>query len=135
MSAVTKNSLFFAALSFFISCGPSKILDKKANEIAGLECRAISLREQRFALANQFRFTQDSLLHLTSSADSAHLIQEISVYTSEKNKLLQQSLQLADTIHLALDSLRKYVFTSPDDKKLFDQKLKNALKERGCQGE
>lgn len=100
--------------------------------MANLECRAVAMREQRFALANQMRFAQDTLAVTKSSSDSQRLANEILIFTHEKNSLLQRSLQLADSIHLQLDSLRKFVFTDINEKKQFDEKLSEALKIRGC---
>ncbi len=116
----------------FISCKRQSVLDEKTNYIADLECRAVLLREQRFALANQLRFAQDTLLTAKSSSDSLRLSSQIHIFTKEKEILLQHSLQLADTIHLQLDSLRKFIFTGSNDKKLFDQKLNEVLQKRGC---
>ena len=138
MKTVRIQPLFFTVsvvFGCFLSCNRQSKLDEKASYIAGLECRAISLRQQRFALANQLRFAQDSLQQLKVGDDSTKLTKEIHVFTNEKDKLLQQSLQLADTIHLSLDSLRKFVFTGNDDKKVFDEKLKAVLTKNGCNKE
>ncbi len=117
---------------FFVSCNRKSKLDDKVTYIANLECRAMVMREQRFALANQLRFAQDTLSTTKYSSDSQRLSNEIQTFSQEKNSLLQHSLQLADSIHLQLDSLRKFVFTEKNDKKQFEQKLNEALRRKGC---
>ncbi len=130
-----KQPLVFVAvwvLCIFFSCNQSSKLDEKVNYIANLECRAVAMREQRFALANELRFAQDTLLIAKSSSDSQRLTKNIQIFTKEKGNLLKQSLQLADSIHLQLDSLRKFVFTDKNDKKQFEEKLEKELQKRGC---
>lgn len=129
-----KRLLAFVVFLFFYltSCHRQNVMDEKANYIAGLECRAVLLREQRFALANQLRFAQDTLLQKKGSYDTIRLVQKIESFKKTKVRLLQESLQLADTIHLALDSIRKFAFTGNDDKRFFDLKLQEALRKRGC---
>ena len=100
--------------------------------MADIECKAIALRKQRFALADKIRFTQDTILKHTSVTDSARLELNLLFYNKEKEKLVSESLLLADTIRSRLDSLRIFIFKNSDDKNQFDQKLKEALAERGC---
>ena len=126
-------SAFVVFICFSLaSCHRQNVINDKADYIAGLECRAVMLRERRFVLANELRFAQDTLLQKKGSSDTTGLVKKIESFKEEKERLLQESLQLADTIHLALDSLRKFTFTDNDDKQLFDLKLKEALRKRGC---
>ena len=121
-----------ATASCLYSCDHSDISDKKAKYIATLECRAIALREQRFALADSIRFTQDTLLKKNVSIDTTRLNDKLHFFLQKKEELLQNSLLLADSIHQQLDSLRRSVFTNPDDKKSFDEKLERLIKTNGC---
>ncbi len=117
----------------FFSCQQSaKHAKSSVMRMADLECRAISLREQRFALANEIRFAQDTLLHFSTTKDTATLSDSLQIFLQKKEILLQASLQLADTIHKQLDSLRKFSFKNVDDKHAFDKKLSEELKRRGC---
>ena len=130
-----KQLLFILAVLLsctLFACRQQRDVDEKVNYIADLECRAVVLRESRFALANQIRFAQDTLLKTKRAEDTLRLVQQIQTFTHEKDTLLQHSLQLADTIHLQLDSLRKFIFSDNNDRKQFEQKLNEALQRRGC---
>ncbi len=128
MDAKKRCIIFVLILSFFsISCHHADPINEKAMRIADLESRAIALRKNRFLLADKIRFTEDTLLNVNFKADSMRLKQNLVLFEKEKNGLLQSSLRLADTIHLALDSLRKYTFRNKEDKIRFNDKLNELL--------
>ena len=102
------------------------------DKFADLECRAMTLREKRFELANKIRFTEDTLLHPTAKADTSKLKLKLQAFNKEKDVLLKQSLSLADTIRNQLNDLMKNQLADEKDKANFDQTLKTALEERGC---
>src|ERR1700761_2938595 len=79
--------------------------DAKMNLLADRTCRAISIRQERFALANKIRFAQDTLSQTKNKSDSIRLQARLKIYLNEKPILLKESLSLADTIHKQLDSL------------------------------
>ena len=58
------------------------------NKFADLECRAISLREKRFELANQLRFTQDTLLHTGIKRDTLRLKLKLDSFKKEKRSIV-----------------------------------------------
>lgn len=115
----------------YFSCQRPDVLKSNVERMADLECRAITLREQRFALADSIRFAQDTLLR-TKTIDSTRLKDKLHNFLEQKAKLLQVSLLLADTIHSKFDSLRKNVFNTLDDKKTFEQQLKETMEKRNC---
>lgn len=124
-------SLLTLIIYCFCSCHQTNESNGNVERMADLECRAIALREQRFALADSIRFTQDTLLH-TKTEDSVRLNNKLNIFLKQKETLLQRSLVLADSIHNKFDSLRKYVFIGLDDKKVFEQKLKETMDKREC---
>jgi hypothetical protein len=115
-----------------LSCRQAGVIDNNVAKMADLECRAIHLREMRFALANKIRFVQDTLLQTISAVDSLRLSDSLHFYQQQKETLLQASLQLADTIHKQLDSLRKFAFENVEQKHEFDKRLMEELKKRSC---
>lgn len=123
----------FTTVCLLFSCSEADSLTGNINRMADLECRAMALRKERFVLADKIRFAQDTLLQKSAATDSISLQQSLVVFNEEKEKLLSQSLLLADTIHKQLDSLRKFVFKNKEEKDQFDEKLKKVLAERGCQ--
>ncbi|MCW3111088.1 MAG: hypothetical protein JWQ09_5594 [Segetibacter sp.] len=118
---------------FTISC-QSRETDIKGmvDKFADLECRAMSLREKRFDLANQLRFTQDTLLQTTDKRDTTRLKLKLEFFNKEKDAMLQQSLSLADSIHNELSDLMKNKLANQNDKATFNQMLNNTLLQRGC---
>lgn len=125
-----KLNLFFLLVNLTYSCQRAKPDIKGiADNFADMECRAISLREKRFELANQIRFTQDSVLH---NSDSVKLKIKLAVFDQEKEGLLKQSQSLADSIRLKLNDLMKNQLKNEHDKAAFNQMLNEILLKRGC---
>lgn len=110
----------------------SSDLKQLVDDFAKLECRAISLREKRFALANQIRFTQDSLALHTGKSDTLQYKLRLDQYNSEKNVVLQQSLSLADSIKRRLKEIMENELTQKDQKAKFDDLLNKTLQQKGC---
>ena len=99
--------------------------------MAELECRAISLRNQRFQLANTIRFAEDSILK-NLTADSGKIKSELVLLQQQKESLLQRSLSLSDTIRKQLDSLEKNVFNGAESKQQFNDELQKAMSNLDC---
>lgn len=101
------------------------------NRLADRTCRAISIRQQRFDLANKIRFAQDTLALSKNKNDSIRLQNCLKLYLNQKDALLTSSLQLADTIRRQLDSLVPY--TDQAAQKRFKARLDSLLKRKGCE--
>jgi len=130
---MTRNKALLLTAVVIASCSPNKPdINKMANEFSDIECRAMALREKRFALANQIRFTQDTLLHTSNKTDTTRLKTKLQVLNSEKENILKTSLSLADSIKHRLDSLMENHLATPEDKAKFNELLKAALQKRGC---
>lgn len=115
----------------FCSCHRQAFEDKAKMELlADRTCRAISIRKERFAAADQIRFANDTLLHTKSKTDSARLQQRLAGLLKQKAILLKESLALADTIRLQLDSLMPY--TDKDAQQRFTSSLNSLLAKKGC---
>jgi hypothetical protein len=99
---------------------------------AELECRAVSLREKRFELANQMRFTQDTLMRTPAPQEASRLKLKLEAFNKDKEALVAQSLALADSIKNSLGDLMKNNFKTEQDKRVFDDMLNKTLIERGC---
>ena len=115
------------------SCRQHKTdIKELVEQFADLECRAISLREKRFALANQIRFTQDTLLQKTGKADTSTLKLKLDYYNNDKAVTLQHSLALADSIRSRLNDIMKNQLTNEADKTAFNDLLNKTLQQKGC---
>lgn len=124
-------SIFFIAASLF-SC-KSRMTDIKAmaDQFADMECRAITLREQRFNLANDIRFTQDTLMHTKNTSDTMRLHLKLEAFDKQKEVTLKQSLSLADSIHTQLNQMKEKL-TDKNDRAKFEEMLNSNLQQRGC---
>ncbi|GEO08549.1 hypothetical protein [Segetibacter aerophilus] len=132
MKAIQRFLLLTTLLTAF-SCKDEKTNVKVlVNKFADLECRAMTLREQRFELANQLRFTQDTLMQRSKQADTTRLQSRLIAFNQQKEIMLKQSLLLADSIHTSLDDIMKNQLASKSEKQAFNDMLNEALVQRGC---
>ena len=97
-----------------------------AAEIAIIECRAEKLKDHRFALADKMRFKQDTILE--KSKDTMELHNQLVEMEKEKQVLLTQSLQLADTIKQKMEFLMTNYLTDKKRENEFNQFLTEEIK-------
>lgn len=125
--------IYLSFAGILMSCNnhlSSQNNDSKMELLANRSCRAISIRQQRFALADKIRFAMDTLAHTKSKSDSVRLQSDLNKYSKQKDTLLKESLSLADTIHRQLDSIMPY--TDKVAQKRFTAKLNALLSKKGC---
>ena len=125
---------FLLILLFASSCKSEKKkvdFSGMAQSIADIECRAISIREKRFELANDIRFIQDTLL-VTKNIDSVRLKLKFAYLNNERETIISKSQLMADTIKNLIDSLSKNYLIDPASKKQFNDSLNAILAKRGC---
>ena len=103
---------------------------KRIDLLANRMCRAMSIRQERFELANKIRFAQDTLAATKNKSDSARLTKDLALYLKQKPLLLKESLSLADTIHRQLDSLVPYTDKAAEER--FNTQLDTLLSRKGC---
>ncbi len=132
-----KNLCTFPAIFLLWVFLPACSNEKKAlpgivDDLANIECRAFSLRNQRFSLANNIRFSQDSLSQLHTAKDSAAWEETFNKMNKEKDSLLAASLKLADSVKLQLDFIMLHYLTDKQKEKEFNRLLDEALIKRGC---
>lgn len=126
-------TVYFSCILLSVSCKDNTPdIDKMADDFAGIECRAVALREKRFALANEIRFTQDTLLNKQHITDTSRLKIKLERLNQAKETILQTSLALADSIHKQLDSLMQHHLTDATLKSKFNTALNNTLQKRNC---
>ncbi|MDB5133122.1 MAG: hypothetical protein JWR02_2871 [Mucilaginibacter sp.] len=129
-----KYFLFILVFAGVCSCktksSPAQVNKAKLEQLADRSCRATSIREQRYALADKIRFTQDSLSKTKNRAGSQSLQSRLNGYLKQKEILLKTSLALADTIRMQLDSLLPY--SDKAAQKRFTASLDSILKSKGC---
>jgi hypothetical protein len=131
-----KYVFFITMLLGIFSCTTSThslTLDKaKLEQLANCSCRATTIRKERFELADNIRFTQDSLSKAKTKSESERLQRRLQGYLKQKDVLLKHSLALADTIRTQLDSLVPY--TNKQAQKKFKASLDSSLASKGCKG-
>ena len=125
-------TLTLAITSCNINVGNSHKKFDVASEVkcmAQVECKAIQLREQRFALADDIRFTQEKIMQLKGKGDTTQLSNKLSQLYKRKEVLLTASLQLADQIKHRLDSIMTTELNSPKERSEFSIQLNNAMEQ------
>ena len=129
---MTKYVLLIFLLATSCKSGEKKAdFSGMAQSIADIECRAISIREKRFDIANKIRFTLDTLL-LTKNIDSVRLKLKFAFLNNEKETIISKSQLMADTIKNLIDSLSKNFLIDPASKKQFSDSLNAILAKRRC---
>lgn len=104
-----------------------------ATRFSILECRAFTLRELRFVLADKIRFAEDTIAKLPPGAFALKNLQsQLKVYLHQKESTLAQSLQLADSIKLQLDTIIKIRLQSTDKIRRFDKALLEIMEKKHC---
>ena len=104
-----------------------------ATNFSNIECRAFAMRELRYTLADKIRFAEDFIANLLPGSTALKNLQsQLKKYQIDKENTLAQSLLLADTIKLQLDSILKIRLRSPDKIKLFDKALLMEMKKKNC---
>lgn len=128
-----KYILFILILAGVCSCNTkssTKVSHAKLEQLADRSCRATVIRQQRYALADNIRFTQDSLAKAKDKAESQRLQGRLNEYLKQKGILLKTSLALADTIRMQLDSLLPYSDKAAQHR--FTASLDSILRSKGC---
>jgi hypothetical protein len=127
-----KRLFYCFLLTICCACNEPTPANHKAEleQLADKTCRAIDIRKQRFLLADNIRFTQDTLLRTKSKSDSDRLQGRLKLYLEQKPILLKQSLDLADTIRMELDNLLPLTDKVAQDQ--FTKSLDSLLVLKGC---
>ena len=99
--------------------------------LASRSFRAISLRQQRYDLADKMRFAQEAMGGKANQNVKDSINRNLQVYIKQKDRLLKESLTLADTIRLQADSLTLY--TNKTTQKIFKHKLDSIIKQKSNQ--
>lgn len=105
----------------------------KLEQLAERTCKAIDYRKQRFACADQIRFTQDTLNHTKNPVDTARLQTKLRGLLKQKAAILKETFAMADTIKKQLDSLMPFTDKAAQNK--FTAQLDSLLAKKGCKDE
>lgn len=126
-----RNFLLIAVV--IVSCKANKPdINLLVNNFSEIECRSISLRTQRFILANKIRYTQDTLIHTHNYNDTSRLNKNLKDLSKEKENILGASLVLADSIKKQLDRIFQNHLADTAYKTKFNRLLNTTLKKKGC---
>lgn len=131
---LTNTSVLCALMALLSACSEQKPdISTIAKSFADMECRAINLKNQRYALADQMRFIQDTIIADTSSdVTKARLSEQLKALDMGKDDMVNHGLSLADTIQQTLASLIKGPLKNVEDRHKFDELLAQELQKRGC---
>ena len=125
-------SVIFLFPLLIVGCSNKPSKDSIIDDFANIECRAMQLKNQRFKLADEIRFTQDTIIQLQQSGDTLLLHERLIKMYQQKELLHAKSSQLADSIKLKMDVIAA-TFLSDKNKELdFNRKLDSILILKSC---
>lgn len=114
-------------LSLLVSCNNNEIseetLQADADMLANLQCDAKKLQEERFQLANNIRFLEDSVM---ATQDSMLLIgykAKLADLAPQKESVLERTKIMADSISKTMMKLQQGTYKDTADRKLLDVAL------------
>lgn len=123
--------IFFLTSAFY-NCGT------KTNELqllvnsqllAGLYCEAKFLRIQRFELADQIRFAEDSLSKIRSDDQHTTLILRLDSLQNLIEPLAKQTKALADSIHATQQGFYQKFYNTKEKRTVLDQAFQKRIQE------
>lgn len=103
-------------------------LEKDAQLMAKLECEARQLKEERFKVANDIRFMEDSLAKNKIGLS----LQKAAEIDSVKEYYTLRTGELADKITKTMDSLFSTTYHSPEERQQLDEATEKVL-QKICQ--
>lgn len=113
----------FFIIFLFISCKNSVDVTKYAEQFSELECKAITLKDKRYALADRLREIELDSINNRKELDS---LKKLVIITKK------ESLALADSIKHRLNDLFVQHLKDPDDRKKFNDILRKIILAKGC---
>lgn len=119
-------------LVVYCSCNSPAPVSSQPNieQLADNTCKAIKIRKARFALADSIKLTTNVLEHSKNTKAALQLQHKLKLYAGQKDQLLKQSLELADTIRNQLDVLLP--LTDKAAQNQFTKSLDSLLILKGC---
>ena len=104
-----------------MSCSSKqKEIDQAIEQLGTLQCKAVTMKEERFALFEQIR---------TLESDTVNNIRTIDSLKGYAESLKSESLVIADSLNNALSRTFETIVTTDKDKAYFNTKM-NALVEK-----
>lgn len=123
---VAKYLLVSIALtSVSVSCTKNTVQDEDIKLMAGLECQARQLKEERFRVANELRLRGDSLMKANSALTERQRVEEDSI----KEALTVQTGELATRLTFVMDSLFEKHYKTVEQRETFDKALAKKVSE------
>lgn len=108
-----------ALASASLGCTKPAGQDQDIALMAGLECQARQLKEERFRVANELRLRGDSLLKANSTLTDWQRVEEDSI----KEALTVQTGELAARLTFVMDSLFEKHYKTVEQREEFDKAL------------
>lgn len=114
-----------ALVSVSVSCTKNSVQDEDIKLMAGLECQARQLKEERFRVANELRLRGDSLMKANSALTERQRVEEDSI----KEALTVQTGELATRLTFVMDSLFEKHYKTVEQRETFDKALAKKVSE------
>ncbi|MFN4145940.1 MAG: hypothetical protein ACK4GN_08970 [Runella sp.] len=118
-------TLLLLVLSLSCQQNDQQNLQKDARLLAELRCEAEKIKEERFRVANEFRFKEDSLMKLKLRLSE----REIAQFDSVKTALTLTTTQMAEKIDKIMDSLFTTTYKTIPQRDSLDATTERMMKE------
>ncbi len=113
-------------------CGPARSdsqVEEDARALAEIYCKAQMLRAERFQLADEIRFLEDSIMMFPDAPETKNrelALQELQATTTS---MWQRTKSVADSINRLLDSFYKGNYPEKADRSRLDKELEKVMRD------
>ena len=116
--ASIRQIIWLIPFLLLFSCNNKVDLDLIVQEFSELECKAVRLKEKRFALFERLRIIEMDTIKYAKELDSLDIVIEATK---------SESLKVADSIRVKLDVLFKEKLQNKEDRVAFNKKLGSVI--------
>lgn len=116
--ASIRQIIWLLPFLLLFSCNNKVDLDLIVQEFSELECKAVRLKEKRFALFERLRIIEMDTIKYAKELDSLDIVIEATK---------SESLKVADSIRVKLDVLFKEKLQNKEDRVEFNKKLGSVI--------
>lgn len=125
----SRGGKYAGALLFLLACGagPSQEqVEADGRMLAELQCEARGLQRERFKLADDIRFLEDSLVQFPSPADTLRR-QRLDALKGRTEDMWLRTKRMAEIISDTLAHLHRTRYQQPEERQRLDEALQKAF--------
>jgi hypothetical protein len=124
-----QSAKYAGALCFLLACGSGasqEQVEADGRMLAELQCEAQGIQHERFKLADDIRFLEDSLIHFPSPADTLRK-QRLEALKGRTEDMWLRTKGMAEIISDTLAHLHRTRYQQPEERQRLDEALQKAF--------